>query len=346
MKHETAPSPAIIAKLTNEQLLKAWETTEFLSTSPETAITRGWIMDELEKRNPSAFNAWLDSESPEDSTLQPRQADALPASPDTHSRAAPGTKAAPPHQINRIKEIITMSKSQIMRQAWSLYRATVAEFPETRSRAQFALCLKEAHRAAQAATAARREWENMSGEEQYTALIRMAWTVKHRAEATGRAADTEWIRTPDDAQTVAAEAWPRVAPALTRNEQADEPHTLTHILFAACTQSAHVISRAEYRHVSNCCQLTSTADADGDDYTQTPLDILPSVTAAPISSPEDIATTRAAIEAAAADNIDRAIIRALAAGHTVRTIAAALGMSKSAIQRRIDKIRARYLAQA
>lgn len=239
-----------------------------------------------------------------------------------------------------------MSKSQIMRQAWSLYRATVAEFPETRSRAQFAVCLKEAHRAAQAATAARREWENMSGEEQYTALQKMVWTVKHRAEATGRAADTEWIKHPDDAQTVAADAWPRVAPALTRNEQSDEPRPLSHILYAACTQSAHIISRAEYRHASNCCQLTSTADADGDDYTQTPLDILPSVTAAPVSSPEDVATTRAAIEAAAADNIDRAIIRALANGHTVRTIAAALGMSKSAIQRRIDKIRARYLAQA
>lgn len=239
-----------------------------------------------------------------------------------------------------------MSKAQIMRQAWSLYRATVAEFPETRSRAQFALCLKAAHEAARAATAARREWENMSGEEQYTALQKMAWTVKHRAEATGRAADTEWIRTPDDAQTVAADAWPRVAPALTRNEQSDEPRPLSHILYAACTQSAHIISRAEYRHASNCCQLTSTADADGDDYTQTPLDILPSVTAAPISSPEDAATTRAAIEAAAIDSTDRAIIRALAAGHTVRTIAAAIGTSKSAIQRRIDKIRARYLAQA
>lgn len=239
-----------------------------------------------------------------------------------------------------------MSKAQIMRKAWSLYRATVAEFPETRSRAQFAICLKEAHRAAHAATAARREWEAMDGEAQYNALIRMAWTVKHRAEATGRAADTEWIRTPDDAQTVAAEAWPRVAPALTRNEQSDEPRPLAHILFAACTQAAHVISRAEYRHAANCCQLTSTADAEGDDNTQTPLDYLPSVTAAPVSNPEAIATTRAAIEAAATDSTARAIIRALAAGHTVRTIAAALGMSKSAIQRRIDKIRARYLAQA
>ena len=44
-----------------------------------------------------------------------------------------------------------MTKTQIMRQAWSLYRATVAEFPETRSRAQFAVCLKAAHEAARAA---------------------------------------------------------------------------------------------------------------------------------------------------------------------------------------------------
>lgn len=239
-----------------------------------------------------------------------------------------------------------MNKSKIMRQAWSLYRATVAEFPECKSRAQFALCLKEAHRAAKAAQSARREWDGMDGEAQYTALIKMAWTVKHRAEATGRAADTAWIHTPDDAQTVAGEAWPRVAPALTRNEQADEPRPLAHILFAACTQAAHTIARAEYRHASNCCQLPdSSSRDDSDDYAQTVADMLPSVTAAPISSPEDAATTRAAIEAAAADDTDRAIIRALAAGYTVRAIAAAIGTSKSSIQRRIERIRARYLAQ-
>lgn len=240
-----------------------------------------------------------------------------------------------------------MNKAQIMRKAWSLYRATVAEYPETRSRAQFSICLKEAHRAAREAQSARREWQSMDGEAQFTALIRMAWTVKHRAEATGRAADTEWIKCPDDAQTVAADAWPRVAPALTRNEQSDEPRPLSHILFAACTQSAHVISRAEYRHTSNCCQLPQNdTNRDNDDYAQSVADKLPSVTAAPISSPEDAAITRAAIEAAAADTIDRQIIRALAAGYTVRAIAAALGTSKSAVQRRIDKIRARYLAQA
>lgn len=238
-----------------------------------------------------------------------------------------------------------MSKSQIMRKAWSLYRATIEEFPETRSRAQFAICLKEAHRAAQAAAAARREWENMSGEEQYTALQKMAWTVKGRAEATGRSADTAWMRTADDAQTVAAEAWPRVAPALARNEQAEEPHMLAFILFAACTQAVHTIARAEYRHTSNCSQIIAI-DADGDTADQTALDALPSVTATPASSPEDAAIIRAAIEATAADNTDRQIIQALAVGLTVRAIASALGMSKSAVQRRIDSIRSRYRAIA
>lgn len=238
-----------------------------------------------------------------------------------------------------------MTKSQIMRKAWSLYRATVAEYPDCKSRAQFAVCLKAAHEAARAAQSARREWDNMDGEAQFTALIKMAWTVKHRGEATGRAADTAWIKCPDDAQTVAAEAWPRMRPALIRNEQSDEPRPLSYVLFSACAQAAHVIARSEYRHTSNCCQLVSIADADGDDYTQTAADILPSVTAAPISSPEDAAITRAAIEAAAVDEIDRRIIRALADGHTVRTIAAALGTSKSTVQRRINSIRARYLAQ-
>ena len=233
-----------------------------------------------------------------------------------------------------------------MRKAWSLYRATVADFPETRSRAQFAICLKAAHEAARAAQSARREWEGMDGEEQYTALQRMAWTVKGRAEATGRSADTAWMRTADDAQTVAAEAWPRIAPALARNEQAEEPHALAFVLFAACTQAVHTIARAEYRHAANCCQLVSTADADGDDYAQTVTDMLPSVTAAPASSPEDAAIIRAAIEATAADNTDRIILHGLAIGRTVRDIASALGMSKSAVQRRIDTIRSRYRAQA
>ena len=237
----------------------------------------------------------------------------------------------------------TMNKSTIMRQAWSLYRATVAEYPETRSRAQFGLCLRAVWEQANAARTARRQWQTMDGPQQYTALIRMAWSIKRRAEATGRVADTEWITTPDDAKTVAADAWPRVAPALDRNDQRDDPRPLAYILYAACTQAAHTIARAEYRHASACCQIVAI-DADGDAADQTPLDVLPSVTAAPVSDPEGAAIIRAAIEAAAADNTDRQIIQALTVGLTVRQIAAALDLSKSAVQRRIDSIRSRYHA--
>ena len=58
------------------------------------------------------------------------------------------------------------------------------------------------------------------------------------------------------------------------------------------------------------------------------------------------AIIRAAIEATATDNTDRQIIQALAIGLTVRAIAYALGMSKSAVQRRINSIRSRYRAIA
>lgn len=236
-----------------------------------------------------------------------------------------------------------MTKSQIMRRAWALYRATVAEYPETRSRAQFALCLKIAHADAATARAARRDWKTMNGEQQNTALLRMAWTVKRRAEALGRSADTAWIVTPDDAQTVAAEAWPRVAPALDRNDAAEQPRPLAPILFAACSQAANAIARAERRHTSTCCQIVPI-DADGSAADQTPLDILPSVTAAPLGSPEQSALLRAAIDASAKDDTDLRIMQAPAEGLSVRQIAAALNMSKSAIQRRIDAFRARYRA--
>lgn len=241
-----------------------------------------------------------------------------------------------------------MSKSQIMRHAWSLYRATVAEFQETRSRAQFALCLKAAHEAARAAQSARREWEQMTGAQQFEALTRMAWAARKRAEATGRGIDTEWIRTPDDAQTVAADAWPRVLSALDRNDQREDPRPLGFILYAACTQAAHSISRAEIRHVSACISADAIAAATPDTNNgQSLLDIRSSCTASRFGGDlEEGYTIRAAIDAASAgDDATREIIARLAAGYTVRDIAAAIGMSKSAVQRRIDKARASILEQ-
>lgn len=70
MKYElTYKAPEKLRGLTLDQLLNAWESTEFLHT-PETPIVRGWLMDELERRNPEAFSAWLDQDAPEDSQLR------------------------------------------------------------------------------------------------------------------------------------------------------------------------------------------------------------------------------------------------------------------------------------
>ena len=36
--------------------------TERMTYSVELAITRGWLMDELERRDPEAFARWLDND--------------------------------------------------------------------------------------------------------------------------------------------------------------------------------------------------------------------------------------------------------------------------------------------
>lgn len=70
MKYETTyKAPEKLKVLTLDQLLNAWEATEHLHT-PETPVVRGWLMDEIERRNPSGFNAWLDQDAPEDKDLR------------------------------------------------------------------------------------------------------------------------------------------------------------------------------------------------------------------------------------------------------------------------------------
>lgn len=57
--------------LSNAQLadlLEEWELTTNIN-SPEIYMVRGWIMDELQSRNPKAFDEWLDGDA-EDETLK------------------------------------------------------------------------------------------------------------------------------------------------------------------------------------------------------------------------------------------------------------------------------------
>lgn len=59
----------LLSNMTLADLLEEWELTSNIRT-PEIATVRGWLMDELESRNPEAFNAWLDQDEPEDADLK------------------------------------------------------------------------------------------------------------------------------------------------------------------------------------------------------------------------------------------------------------------------------------
>lgn len=59
----------MLANATLGDLLDEWELTTNMNDS-EISTVRGWLMDELESRNPEAFNAWLDQDAPKDNQLR------------------------------------------------------------------------------------------------------------------------------------------------------------------------------------------------------------------------------------------------------------------------------------
>lgn len=69
MKYSRYQIPEAIKKSSTEKLLDLWEITAALN-NPEVPIVRGWLMDEIESRNPEGFDAWLDSEVAEDKELR------------------------------------------------------------------------------------------------------------------------------------------------------------------------------------------------------------------------------------------------------------------------------------
>ena len=52
----------MMQSMTTEKLLDLWEATNNMNYAPELPIVRGWLLDELEIRNPVGFYAWLDQE--------------------------------------------------------------------------------------------------------------------------------------------------------------------------------------------------------------------------------------------------------------------------------------------
>lgn len=63
---ERSKTPAHITTASTAKLLDYWDYVRRLSYSAATALTRGWVLDELERRDPAGFARWLDSDDDSD----------------------------------------------------------------------------------------------------------------------------------------------------------------------------------------------------------------------------------------------------------------------------------------
>lgn len=63
---ERSKTPAHITAASTAKLLDYWDYVRRLSYSAATALTRGWVLDELERRDPAGFARWLDSDDDSD----------------------------------------------------------------------------------------------------------------------------------------------------------------------------------------------------------------------------------------------------------------------------------------
>lgn len=60
------PAASIIRKRTTRQLVADFLVTAPMRPSLEVAIVRGWLLDEIEYREPDRFLSWLDADAPDE----------------------------------------------------------------------------------------------------------------------------------------------------------------------------------------------------------------------------------------------------------------------------------------
>lgn len=71
MLSETRRGVEILLKIrSTKDLVEDFILTGTMTITPEVSIVRGWIMYELQRRNPKKFIAWLDSEDCADASLR------------------------------------------------------------------------------------------------------------------------------------------------------------------------------------------------------------------------------------------------------------------------------------
>ena len=244
-----------------------------------------------------------------------------------------------------------MKTRVIFTRAHALTRAALAEYPAADYRATFAAALRIAWEESRAVNP-RAEWESMSGEEQYSALIRSVWygVNRDRAECdrqgNPRPNYFEWIASEDDARACAHAAWLNMPAALDRAEDAvttgkrDTVAPLRAVMMAACRNAARKTWRNEIKH-NNALRIESIRDNDGNEIKREYIKDAPT-TEHIAPNPEIAACIRDSIDRACSDDTDKIIIDALADGYSMREIAPRIGMSQAAISKRVKRIRERY----
>ena len=240
-------------------------------------------------------------------------------------------------------------KSAIFTRAHALTRSTLEAFPGASYAVTFAAALRIAYE--EQRSSARAQWDAKTPEEQYNALLAMAWYEYGQRDArmdrrTGEALPNvfTWVNPAapaDDIRAVAHEAYIRLIGYLGDPRRAELP--LSRLMSRAVIISAQKISRAERRNPTGLKQRQNPNDPDGE-----PLEYIDaqSPTAERAPNPEAASIIRDSISRAAKDDTDRAIMDALARGYSAREIAPRVGMSHTAVNKRIAKLRERYTAEA
>ncbi|WP_298024607.1 ECF-type sigma factor [uncultured Dysosmobacter sp.] len=221
--------------------------------------------------------------------------------------------------------------TEIMRDAWSLYRRTVAQDPNAATRATFSAALSFAWERCPARYAARirREWAAQGAAQQLNSCRRMVrkaadtWESKCGAfinwlhvELDDLAADT-WIIMQERVDTLEA--------IQTARNRADRlPLPLGVLLHRA---SLEALKRRVRDIVKN----------DGDSLNE-------SMGSAALDDMESAAAIQIALNSIK-NPTQKAVLSLLVQGLTVREISAAMNKSKSTVQRIIDAIRAQITAQ-
>lgn len=190
------------------------------------------------------------------------------------------------------------------------------------------------------------EWQRMTGAEQHAALQRMTGYAmrKDAAETDSRGEYRPnrfaWVKDANDFAAIVADAWTRVSVAVVDPRYSAD--SLKRILYRAVCSAAQRINRAERRNASALHIDAYTAE-DGTERRREYIELQAGAAAERIATdPYTAAAIRDSIERAAADHIDRVIIRMRGAGYTQAEIAARVKMSQQAVNKRIQAIKARY----